>query len=199
MNIKIKRLIIIVMFVVFNFIIPSLLFKNGTESEWLFVVFKLLSIIAIPIFMFYAYDTSKMVKLLAILLLLVELSYLVSGLSVSYKINGIFLTIAVLVFYFSVFFMLFTIYVLKTEHFFSWKSIIPMIILTYLFWHRRLVELLCLYKNAGYDIGYYIRIGTYNELSSVITPRENIFIIYTIFAYIVFEVISYQNRKISID
>ena len=198
MSDNIKRSIVIGAFVFFNLILPTFLFKIGAESDWLFVVFKLLSVIAIPIFMFNSYNMSKIVNYLAVTFLLIELVYLETGLSATHEISEWFNSMVVLLNYPMVFFFGFVAWTLKTVFFFENKSIAPLVVLMFLFFIRRFIEFTCVISKVGYDIGYYTRIGASPEYMNLIMYRGIMFFIYALVMYIFLEMLLYEDRKIRV-
>lgn len=199
MSQKTKRFIVIGMFAIFNYVLPSILFNAGVESDWLFVVFKLLSIIAIPIFIYNVYEMSKLVNYLAISFLMIEIVYLLLGLSVSYEINSTILSIVIILNYPMLFFFAFAAATLKSEHFFTTKSVVPLILLIFIFFIRRFFEYLCTLNSVGYDIGYYTRINVDPSILALSQSRSIVFFMYAVVLYIFLEMLFYENRRIEIQ
>lgn len=193
MSLNIKRYIIIGAFILFNWILPWFLFRIEVKSDWLYVVFKLLSVIAIPIFMFNSYEMTSIVKYLAIIFILIELAYLAVGLSLSYDIYQMLTGIVFVLFYPTTFFFVFVAWTLKSVYFFETKSVIPIFVLIIAFVARRVTVLLNLYNNVGYDLGYYIRTETIDDILWFVRTREIIFLAYTVLLYIVFEMLYYEK------
>jgi len=193
MSIKTKRYIIFGSFILFNYILPLSLFKLEVSSDWLFVVFKLLSVIAIPIFMFKTYEMTSIVKYLAAIYILIEFAYLAMGLSLSYDIYQMLTGIVFVLYYPTIFFFVFVGWTLKSAYFFETKSVLPIFFLIIPFVVRRVIALMNLYNNIGYDIGFYTRTETIDDVIGFIRTREAVFLVYTLILYFIFEMLFYEK------
>lgn len=185
-------LIVIGVFILFYYILPQIFYALGIDSVFVHALFRFFSFILVPLFMYRAFEFISDVKYIAVAFFLVSLAFLLAELSY-YNftpflnfILGVSLYLLVLI---TLYFFVMGL-ILEPTYYFKRRVGIALVITSFL-----LVLRYSSIMYIVYAIIYDINSSTGIRYLSYFQSIDGIFVLYSIFGYLVLNFILFERDK----